>query len=102
MSYSAIDPIIRAWAHANGLKMFVEFAGRPSRFCYVSSDDECFQVSIEPPTKSEVAINAWSVDTADDAELHCAWVTATDAIESSLDAALRKIEEWKVRPRATG
>jgi len=60
---------------------------------------ECFQVSIERPEGTEVLVNAWSIETADDSELHHEWTVPIGDLKSTLEAALNKIGEWKVRPR---
>jgi hypothetical protein len=76
------------------------FDGQPRRFCYVSAGkDECFQVSIEPPEDGIITVNAWDVETHDDAEFHRAWQVPTSALEPTLDAALRQIADWAARPR---
>ena len=100
MAYSAIDPTIIAWAEAHGLKLCNEFGGVPRRFCYVSGGPhECFQVSIERPEGTEVLVNAWSIETTDDSELHHERTVPIGDLKLTLEAALNKIGEWKVRPR---
>jgi hypothetical protein len=103
LSYSAIDPTLIEWANAHGLRLINEFGSVPSRFCYVSGGQkECFQVSIEPPEGEKVLVNAWSIETDDDAELHHAWTASIDELRSTLETALEKIKEWKSRPRNPG
>lgn len=101
--YSSIDPIITRWANDHGLKISNRFGGLPRRFCYISGGhSESFQVSIEPPVGKEVLVNVWSVETEDDAELHHAWTVPIGELQSTLEQALAKIEEWKSRPRNYG
>jgi hypothetical protein len=99
MNYEAIDPIIAAWALRHGLTLSMEFGGQPRRFCYVSAgQDECFQVSIEPPEDGAITVNAWDVETHDDAEFHRAWRVHAGSLEPTLDAALMQIADWAARP----
>ena len=99
MSYTSVDAAIRDWCKARRLKLFTRFAGEERRFCYASSDDgECFQISVEPPTGSEIVVNAWSIEKNDDEELHDVWQVATSDLKGGLDLALARIEEWKARP----
>ncbi|HEY2047908.1 MAG TPA: hypothetical protein VGH03_01090 [Caulobacteraceae bacterium] len=103
MTYSIVDAEIYAWAERHGLKVCTEFAGAPRRFCYVSGGEhECFQVSIEPPEDGAVTVNAWDVETQDDAELHRQWRVALGDLDPTLEAALRQIVDWKSRPRIRG
>jgi hypothetical protein len=99
MSYTSVDAGIRDWCETRRLKLFTRFAGEEHRFCYTSSDaGECFQISIEPPIGSEIIVNAWSVETNNDDELHESWQVATPDLRRGLDLALARVEEWKARP----
>lgn len=100
MGYQIVDPVIKAWAENHGLAVCTEFGGAPRRFCYVSGGEhECFQVSIELPADGNVTVNAWEVETADDAELSQQWQVPVSDLSAALDAALTKIAEWGARPR---
>ncbi len=75
--------------------------GSRRRFCYVSGGEhECFQVSVEPPEAAAITVNAWSVETEDDAELHRQWVVEAPELLATLETALKTISEWTVRPLA--
>jgi hypothetical protein len=101
MSYAAVDAVISEWAAVHRLTLSTEFGGKPRRFCYVSGGEhECFQVSIEPPEGATVTVNAWSIETEDDAELHQQWLITTGELSATLDAALKQISRWSVRPRS--
>lgn len=98
MSYATIDAVIAEWAAAHGLKLCTEFGG-PARFCYVSGGEhECFQVSVDPPQGETVTVNAWSIETEDDAELHRHWRVPTADLRSALEVALEQISAWSARP----
>ena len=94
-AYSVIDPIIHAWSKAHSLKMFSSFGGRSERFCYISSHrGECFQIAIQPPQDAKVRVDAWSVETLDDRELHQEWVSEVTELQNALESALAQVHEW--------
>jgi len=100
MVYAAVDPAINAWAEQHGLKLSTEFGGQERRFCYLTGGpQECFQVSIEPPQGAKVLVNAWSIETIDDAELHESWLAPVEEVSSALNQAFDKIMAWNVRPK---
>jgi hypothetical protein len=93
--YSAIDPVIDSWAKAHSRKLFTSDAGGQARFCHFSSDrGECFQISIEPPLDATVTINAWSIETLDDREMHEGWTVPIDELNEALDLAFDRVREW--------
>lgn len=100
MAYATIDAMIREWAERHSLVLNTEFGGRERRFCYVSGGpQECFQVSIEPPEAARVLVNAWSIETIDDAELHKSWTVDAPDLVQALDAALKQVRAWDARPK---
>jgi hypothetical protein len=100
MSYSDVDPDIKAWCREHGLSLCTEYNGQDRRFCYVpGGPGECFLIAIEPPHGDNVVIDACAVETDDDAELYETWTQPTDRVRAGLKAALIQIEAWKVRPR---
>lgn len=100
MSYEAVDDVIGSWVKRHGLTLIAEFGGEPRRFCYVSGGEhECFQVSIEPPEGGTITVNAWDVETEDDAELHQQWRVEIGDLASTLEAAFGQIADWSSRPR---
>jgi hypothetical protein len=95
MSYEAVDDSVSAWAARHGLRLITEFAGRPCRFCYVSGgEDECYQVSVEPPEDGIITVNVWDVETRDDAELHRAWHVPVGDLGPTLEEAWEEIARW--------
>lgn len=97
-SYEAVDDGINAWAARHGLTLSTEFDGQPRRFCYVSAGEaECFQVSIEEPADGTITVNAWDVETSDDAELHRAWQVPVAELSATLDEAMEQITQWSWR-----
>ena len=100
MAYSEIDVVIREWSERHSLALNTEFGGQERRFCYVSGGpEECFQVSIEPPESGRVLVNAWSVETIDDVELHECWTVEIRDLPQSLEVALRQVSAWNARPK---
>src|SRR4051812_22475759 len=98
--YAAVDPAIRSWADQHELRLSMEFGGQERRFCYVTGGpQECFQISIEPPEGSKVLVNAWSIETIDDEELHESWLVPVAEVSSALKLALDKIGAWNARPK---
>ncbi len=93
--YSSIDSVIQTWSNANSLTMFNSFAGREARFCYKSSPrGECFQISIQAPQDGTVTVDAWTIETLDDRELHESWVVPVFELPETLEAALNKLRDW--------
>lgn len=100
MNYDPVDAAIAAWANRHGLTLCTEFGGVPRRFVYVSGGEhECFQVSIEPPDDGAITVNAWDVETEDDAKLHQQWRVLVDDLDPTLEAALNQVAVWRSRPR---
>jgi hypothetical protein len=100
VAYATIDAVIQEWSERHSLVLSTEFGGRERRFCYVSGGpQECFQVSIEPPEAAKVLVNAWSIETIDDAELHASWTVDAHDLPQALDAALRQVRTWDARPK---
>lgn len=98
MSYEEVDDVIVAWAKQHGLTLSTEFGDRPCRFCYVSGGrDECFQISIEPPDDRTITVNAWDIETRDDAEFHRAWHVPVAELHSSLEKAIEQVGRWARR-----
>lgn len=100
MVYSAVDPTIKAWAELHGLTICTKFAGQDRRFCYLTGGaQECFQVSIEPPDEGEILVNAWSIETIDDEELHESWRVRVEELDSALNLAFEEVMAWRDRPK---
>lgn len=100
MSYQTVDATIAAWIDRHAFMLCTEFGGVPRRFCYVTRGEyECFQISIEPPDDGSITVNAWDVETEDDAELHQQWRVPVGDLIPTLDAALDQIDVWRSRRR---
>ena len=105
MSYAAIDPQITAWTDRHGLTLFREWADCDARFCYTSSESECFQIAIREPQSDQVQIEAFSIETANDEDFQQSWQVPVTNIEKGLEDALATVENWKRgidRPNASG
>jgi hypothetical protein len=90
--YASVDPMIEKWVGENFLVLFRAFADREARFVYVSSNDgECFQISIEPPEGNLVTVNAWTVETLDDREMHQQWLTTVPDLQHTLQTSLEVV-----------
>ncbi len=101
MRYAPVDPVIATWCNEHGLTLFTEFDGEERRFCYITGGaQECFQISVECPLDGKVMVNAHSIETIDDAELHRVWVAEVADLQHALLSAWRQVEVWK--KRATG
>lgn len=99
MIYASVDPVIDRWVRQHGLVLLTEFAGEACRFWYTSRGTECFQISVEPPQAAAVTVNAWSVETDDDAEFEATWPVPVAELEAALVAATEQIEAWNRRNR---
>ena len=100
MGYTTIDAVIREWAERHSLVLNTEFGDQERRFCYVTGGpQECFQVSIEPPEAASVLVNARSIETIDDIELHKSWTVDAHDLPKALDAALNQVRAWDARPK---
>lgn len=96
--YAKIDETVERWVKHNNLTLCREWQGE-ARFWYVSHGQECFQLSIGQPITGSVKVQAWSVETDDDAELTGEWVVKTGDLENALVAATSTIEQWARRAR---
>jgi hypothetical protein len=87
---------ISAWATRHRVrKIFKEFAGREERFCYLSSEaGECFQIAIQPPTGDRITIDASSIDTLDDRDLHQSWTVTPATLAETLESAMSVVRAW--------
>ena len=93
--FTSVDPVIEKWAEENSLKVFKAFADREARFVYVSnSDGECFQISIQPPQSNLVKVDAWTIETSDDREMHREWVTPISDLYGALQTSLDTVRSW--------
>lgn len=93
--YASIDPMIRAWAEANALKLFDSFAEQEARFCYTSSQKgECCQIWIEPPQNNTVTVHAGTIETLGDREMHQKWTVPPAELNQVLETALRTVRVW--------
>ncbi len=100
VTYSDIDPAIDAWAARHGLVINPEFGGEARRFTYVTGGPrECFQISVEPPDQGMVTVNAWDVETLDEAQLHESWTVPAGDVDSALESAARRVAAWRTRRR---
>ena len=95
MSYAAIDPLVTAWADRHDLTLFREWAGAEVRFCYTSSDTECFQIVVREPHSEEVKIEAFSIETTNDEEFQQSWDVPVASVGQGLENALATVEGWK-------
>jgi hypothetical protein len=94
-AYSSIDSVIQSWVSSNSLTLFTSFAGREERFCYISSPQgECFQISIQKPQDAVVSVDAWTVETLDNRELHEQWVVPIPKLKEALELALSTVRNW--------
>ena len=94
MSYEVVDSTINAWALKHGFSLFCEFGGRPARFVYLSSDDECCQISIEPSLLGQVLIHARDVETVEDEEMQMDWKVFAVDLERALENAVLAVRQW--------
>jgi hypothetical protein len=86
MLYEGVDRTINEWASENSLTLFTAWPGGECRACYTSSPQgECFQISIEPPTAGNVGIDARSIETLNDEELHERWSVAVGSLRNALE-----------------
>src|SRR5690242_1916404 len=97
--YEAVDGAINCWVERHGLTLHTEWEGE-ARFWYTSRGNECFQVSVERPVGDSVQIQAWSVETEDDAELHRQWSVSLGHLDQGLAAAIQMIDHWAARARS--
>jgi hypothetical protein len=52
---------------------------------------------IEPPSAGYLGIDAWSIETFNNEELHERWSVAVGSLRDALDNALAEVTEWKMR-----
>jgi len=100
MSYSGIDPIIRAWTEKHGFTLFDRIEGMaPSIRCvYISTKQgECFQIWIDKPESGQVSIHAADVETHHDEELRQDWSVPVEDLESALEDAVVRVQSWMNR-----
>lgn len=98
MNYTALDPILEKWSNEHGLVLHREWAGKPARFAYISSDcgngaDECYQVSVTIRPEC-IAVSAGSVEVWDREDVERSWETDLDGLAATLKAARLQILKW--------
>lgn len=98
--YEEMDAVIRARVQAARSTLFTEWAGAEARFFHLpgSQPFECFQISIEPPTKGRVRVLVAAIDSNDGEEPEQVWEGPAADLDSFLASALTTIERWKTRP----
>ena len=97
-AYAEIDGVIERWVERDNLNLYREWKGEV-RFWYTTRGEECFQVSIDPPTNGSVIVHASSIETDDDAELIGEWSVDLAGLERALLAATKLIDLWAARAR---
>ena len=95
-SYEEIDPIIERWVSRHHFTLFTRTEGVDAQYrsVYLSSDSECCQIWIDPPSPDGVGIHAADVETRDDEEMRQDWVAALPLLESALDEAVVYVHRW--------
>jgi hypothetical protein len=97
-SLSHIDSPLTHWATAHGAKVV---AGDESRSIYFGSGHDCCQIWLAGPLEDPITVRASDVESLlDDAELEFEVSVNLVALESGLDAALRRIKVWFARSGA--
>lgn len=95
MSYSAVDPVIRAWTERHGFTLFEHVGGKdgyPVRCVYVSSPrGECFQIWVEEPEARHVSIHAADVETHQDVEFRQDWRVPATQLGEALERVLARV-----------
>ena len=92
--FESVDPLIEKWASAYSLHLFKEEA---VRYCYISGNQECFQIVIRQPLSGRLIIEGFSIETIEDEELHQSWQVTVDGLSQGLEQALVAVEGWKRR-----
>lgn len=96
--YSSIDPVINAWVKRHGFSLYKRYADGPEcRNVYVSGNDECCQIWIEPPESGKVALHAADVESRNDAEMLQDWRVPVHDLEHALEEALAFVRQWMKR-----
>jgi hypothetical protein len=99
--YAKLDRAINRWVEKHDLVLQREWQGE-ARFWYTSRGTECFQISVDRPVGHVVTVNANSIETDDDAELHARWRVSSVALEATLSTATKLVDLWASRARAAG
>jgi hypothetical protein len=89
-----IDPIIAAWASDYGVVLSKEDSASHRRFFHISSDEDTFQVVIEPELNGFVRIDAHLIENRDDEQLHYMWEAPTERLGLILDLSAYSINNW--------
>lgn len=97
--FAAVDGVIDAWVKATGSTLFTDWAGQPARFFHVPGKPpfECFQIVVFPPSQGNVAVQASSIDTNDDAEMMELWEGPVSTLDDMMATAVATVEKWKDR-----
>jgi len=95
-SYEEIDPIIERWVSRHNFTLFTRNEGfdRQFRCVYLSSDSECCQIWVDPPSPHGVGVHAADVETRDDEGMRQDSCPALPQLASVLDEAVIYVYRW--------
>jgi hypothetical protein len=95
-SYEEIEPIIERWVLRHQFTLFTRAEGIDGQFrvVYVSSDSECCQIWVDPPSPHGLGVHAAGVETRDDEEMRRDWYPALPQLGSVLDEAVAYVHRW--------
>ena len=95
MSYSSVDPIVRAWAQRHSLTLFTSFADREARFAYTSSKaGECFQIWIDDPADGKISVHAAGVEGRRMDDPPADWLVPISGLDTALEDAWATVMSW--------
>ncbi len=103
MGYESIDSVIQAWTERHGLTLFDRLQGFPRnsiRTAYLSSNEgDCFQIWIDEPNSTHVAVHAATAETNTSKEFREEWLVPLHALDTALDVVLNQVRDLMTRWR---
>ena len=90
MSYSIIDPIIKAWTQQHGLVLFTQYKDSEVRSVDVAGKgSQKFQIWIDTPKGDRVSVHAW-----DYKKRRQDWDANFSNLNELLEEAIRTVRLW--------
>lgn len=84
---------LEAWTQANGITLLTDSSNQNVQTFYVSKGFETIQIVVECKAQ-ECRIDVWSVELANDEELHYVYIVPEASLTEEIDLLVKKVTCW--------